>query len=416
MLGSTAPERVSRGDNSDLSAHIAACVHELVDQGYAKLTIDMYRGSLGHFSYWVTRDKIKWRGHEEASIRRFLTTHLPSCDCIGRHQHDRSNLSAALPHLLRFLRTHGHASAHTPEADTIEAEVQRFDAYLDKICGLAPKTRRLRRDYVRRFLSAHFVCGPVELTNCRPRQIRHFITGATKGWIPDSIAALCGALRSYLRFRTLCGDSTDALQAAVPSVARWRETSLPPALTEVEIDRFLKAFDRRTSEGKRDYAMALCLTDLGLRVGEVARIQLEDLNWHRGTLRLRRTKGKRIDELPLPVRTGQAIVQYLQRRTARRSNRALFVRQRPPLDAQLTVEIVYAVMRRAYARAGIAKPWSGTHRLRHSLACHLVNAGVPLKGIADVLRHRSLNTTAIYAKANITQLTAVALPWPGRAS
>src|ERR1700756_5256096 len=113
-------------------------------------------GSLGHFSYWVNRDKIKWRGHEEASIRRFLTTHLPSCDCIGRHQHDRSNLSAALLHLLRFLRTHGHASAHTPEADTIEAEVQRFDAYLDKICGLAPKTRRLRRDYVRRFLSAHF--------------------------------------------------------------------------------------------------------------------------------------------------------------------------------------------------------------------------------------------------------------------
>ena len=208
MLGSTAPERVSRGDNSDLSAHIAACLHELVDQGYAKLTIDMYRGSLGHFSYWVTRDKIKWRGHEEASIRRFLTTHLPSCDCIGRHQHDRSNLSAALLHLLRFLRTHGHASTHTPEADTIEAEVQRFDAYLDKICGLAPKTRRLRRDYVRRFLSAHFVRGPVELTNCRPRQIRHFITGATKGWIPDSIAALCGALRSYLRFRTLCGDAS----------------------------------------------------------------------------------------------------------------------------------------------------------------------------------------------------------------
>ena len=115
MLGSTAPERVSRGDNSDLSAHIAACLHELVDQGYAKLTIDMYRGSLGHFSYWVTRDKIKWRGHEEASIRRFLTTHLPSCDCIGRHQHDRSNLSAALLHLLRFLRTHRHTAAHTPD-------------------------------------------------------------------------------------------------------------------------------------------------------------------------------------------------------------------------------------------------------------------------------------------------------------
>jgi integrase/recombinase XerD len=116
------------------------------------------------------------------------------------------------------------------------------------------------------------------------------------------------------------------------------------------------------------------------------------------------------------IRTGQAIVEYLQRRKARRSNRALFVRQRPPLDARLTVEIVYSVMRQAYARASIAKPWSGTHCLRHSLACHLVNAGVPLKGIADVLRHRSLNTTTIYAKTNITQLAAVALPWPGSVS
>jgi len=415
-MSNSISKQVSRGNDSGLSVHIAACLHELVDQGYAKPTVDQYRGSLHHFSHWVTRDKIDWRGHEEASVRRFLTTHLLSCDCSGRHQHDRLILSAALRHLLRFLRTHGYTTARSAEVDTIEEEVQRFDAYLDKICGLAPKTRRSRRDFVRRFLSAHFAHGPIDLSNCKPYQIRQFITGATQGWTPGSIAVLCGALRSYFRFRALCGDGTDALKAAVPSVAQWRESSLPPALTEAEIECFLKAFDRRTTEGRRDYAMALCLADLGLRVGEVARVQLEDLNWRNGTLQLKRTKGKRIDELPLPIRTGQAIVQYLKQRTARRPNRALFVRQRPPLDARLTVEIVYSVMRRAYARAGIAKPWSGTHCLRHSLACHLVNAGVPLKGIADVLRHRSLNTTTIYAKTNITQLAAVALPWPGRVS
>jgi site-specific recombinase XerD len=120
--------------------------------------------------------------------------------------------------------------------------------------------------------------------------------------------------------------------------------------------------------------------------------------------------------LPIPARTGQAIVQYLQRRPTQRSNRALFVRHRPPLDAPLTVEIVYWAMRQAYDRAGIARPWAGTHCLRHSLACHLVNVGTPLKEIADVLRHRSLNTTMIYAKSNIAQLAAVALPWPGRVS
>jgi integrase/recombinase XerD len=416
MVNSIASKRASRGDNRDLSADIATCLDQLIDQGYAELTVNQYRSSLRHFSHWVTRDKIKWRGHEEASVGRFLTTHLPSCDCTGRYEHGRLSLSAALRHLLRCLRAHGHTTARTPDVDAIEEEVQRFDAYLDRICGLAPKTRRLRRDFVRRFLSARFARGPIDLTNCRPYQIRQFITEATQGWTPGSIAVLCGTLRSYLRFRALCGDSTEGLKAAVPSVAHWRETSLPSTLTEVEIERFLAAFDRRTTESRRDYAMALCLADLGLRVGEVARIQLEDLNWRSGTLQLKRTKGKRIDELPLPIRTGQAIVEYLQRRTARRSNRALFVRQRPPLDARLTVEIVYSVMRQAYARASIAKPWSGTHCLRHSLACHLVNAGVPLKGIADVLRHRSLNTTTIYAKTNVTQLAAVALPWPGSVS
>jgi integrase/recombinase XerD len=414
MLDSNASKRASRGDNRDLSADIATCLDQLIDQGYAELTVNQYRGSLRHFSHWVTRDKIKWRNHEEASVRRFLATHLPSCDCTGRYQHGGLSLSAALRHLLRCLQTHGHTTARTPDVDAIEEEVQRFDAYLDRICGLAPKTCRLRRDFVRRFLSARFARGPIDLTNCRPYQIRQFITEATQGWTPGSIAVLCGTLRSYLRFRALCGDSTEALRCpALPSGGRPRCRPPSPRLRS---SASLPPLIRRTTKGRRDYAMALCLADLGLRVGEVARIQLEDLNWRSGTLQLKRTKGKRIDELPLPIRTGEAIVEYLQRRTARRSNRALFVRQRPPLDARLTVEIVYSVMRQAYARASIAKPWSGTHCLRHSLACHLVNSGVPLKGIADVLRHRSLNTTTIYAKTNITQLAAVALPWPGSVS
>jgi integrase/recombinase XerD len=409
-------KRRPSADANALSAHIGACVHELIDQGYAKLTVDRYRCALRHFSHWLTRDKIAWIGQEEASVRRFLTTHLPSCDCTGPYGRKRPNLSAALHQLLRSLRTHGHTTAGNPGAGAIEEEVQRFNAYLERVCGLAPKTCRLRTDFVRRFLLARFAQGHIDLADCRPQQVRQFVTGATQGWKQSSVAVLCGALRSYLRFRALRGECADPLMAAVPSVAQWRATSLPTALSEAEVERFLSNFDRTSTEGRRNYAMALCLVDLGLRAGEVARLQLEDLNWREGTLQLMRTKGKRIDVLPLPVRTGQAIVQYLKRRTARRANRALFVRQRPPLDAPLTVEIVSAAMRQAYARAGIAKPWSGTHCLRHSLACRLVNAGIPLKEIADVLRHRSLNTTTIYAKVNVTQLAMVALPWPGRAS
>jgi site-specific recombinase XerD len=317
-----------------------------------------------------------------------------------------------LHHLLRFLQARGHVITGDHGVARIEGEVQSFDAYLERICGLASKTRQVRTHYVRRFLCARFPRGPVGVIDCSPRQIRRFVVDTVQGWKPGSVAVLCGALRSYLRFRALHGDCTDALIAAVPSVVHWGTASLPPALTEVEIERFLDTFECTSTEGSRNYAIARCLVDLGLRAGEVARLQLEDLNWREGTLRLRRTKGRRVDVLPLPVRTGQAIVQYLQRRTAQRSNRALFVRHRPPQGSPLTVEIVRWAMRQAYCHAGIARPWPGTRCLRHSLACHLINAGTPLKEIADVLRHRSLNTTMIYAKVNVTQLAAVALPWP----
>lgn len=402
--------------DSILAGDIDACLRELLEQGYTSRTVDRYRSGLEHFSYWLTRIKITWRNQEEAAVRRFLTTHLPACDCTGRLARDPETNLTASRHLLRFLRAHGRIACLSPVADPIEEEVHRFDRYLEGICGLAAETRRGRRRLARQFLSYRFARGSIGLTGCSPREIRQFVTDAAQGWRHGSVAELCGLLRSYFRFRAFLGERTDALTAAVPTVARWQATSLRTALTDAEIKRFLAAFDCISTEDIRNYAMARCLVDLGLRVGEVVGLQLEDLNWHDGTLRLKRTKGKRVDLLPLPTTTGQAIVQYLQQRKARRANRALFVRQRPPLDAPVTVGIVEYAMRKAYGRAHIAKPWSGTHCLRHSLACHLADAGIPLKEIADVLRHRSLNTTMMYAKANVTQLAAVALPWPGRAS
>jgi integrase/recombinase XerD len=407
MSNSNASRRMCGIDSTDLSTHVDSCLRELIDRGYAELTIDGYRRGLGHFSRWVTRRRTS-RNTEEELVRRFLSSH--------RQVYNRPDLSAAVHHLLRFLRDRGWIIAGNHGAASIEEELQRFDAYLERTCGLASKTRQVRTYLIRWFLCARFPRGRIDLADCTPQQIRRFVADAVQGWKPGSVAVLCGAMRSYLRFRAVHGDRTGALVAAVPSVAAWRTTALPTALTEVEIGLFLDAFDCTTPEGGRNYAIARCLVDLGLRAGEVASLELEDLNWREGTLRLRRTKGKRVDILPIPTRTGHAIVQYLQRRPTQRSNRALFVRHRPPLDAPLTVEIVSWAMYQAYARAGIARPWAGTHCLRHSLACHLVNVGTPLKEIADVLRHRSLNTTMVYAKSNMAQLAAVALPWPGRVS
>jgi TolB-like protein/site-specific recombinase XerD len=212
-----------------------------------------------------------------------------------------------------------------------------IDTYLERVCGLAPKTRQVRAHFIRRFLCARFPRSPIDLSECRPLHIRRFVTDAVAGWRPGSVAVLCGTLRAYLRFRAVHGDHTESLIAAVPRIAVRGATALPTALNGAEIQRFLDSFDCASIEGSRNYAIARCLLDLGLRAGEVARLQLEDLDWRAGTLQLRRTKSKRVDRLPIPASTGQAIVQYLQRRPVRRSNRALFVRHRPPLDAPLTV-------------------------------------------------------------------------------
>jgi len=159
--------------------------------------------------------------------------------------------------------------------------------------------------------------------------------------------------------------------------------------------------------------MARCLLDLGLRVSEVAALQLDDLNWQDGTVRVGAGKSRRADVFPLPVLTGRAIVEYLRQARPPSPSRAVFVRARAPLDAPITTEIVRYAVRMAFARCGLGTRYTGTHVLRRTTATQMRWAGASLKQIADVLRHRSLDTTTIYTKIDRPQLATVAAPWPG---
>ena len=213
-----------------------------------------------------------------------------------------------------------------------------------------------------------------------------------------------------------CADRVDAFIAAIPTVACWRLASLPSHLTPDETARFLNAFDRRHASGQRGYAMARCLVDLGLRACEVAALQLDDLNWQDGTVRLGAGKSRRADVLPLPVLTGRAIVEYLRQARPPSTSRAVFVRDRAPRDAPITTEIVRYAVRMAFARCGLGARYTGTHVLRRTTAAQMRWAGASLKQIADVLRHRSLDTTTIYTKIDRPQLATVAAPWPAGVS
>jgi integrase len=400
--------------SSVLSQSAATYVGYLQHHHYRPAVIRAYLHSVEHFDGWVTRRLVSLRSIDESLTRRFMLEHLPVCRCSDPCQRTMITVRAALAHLLQVLRNEGYLSQREVLIQpAIREELDRFDAYLDSVCGLTPATRTSRRQWVGLFIAGLFASSPIDIGRIQPRDIEEFMVRPTNRYRPGTLGVIGCALRSYLRFRAvICSDMVEALLAAVPCIAHWRLDTVPKHLTAEEIVRFLGAFDQHSANGQRDFAMARCLLDMGLRAGEVATIQLDDLNWRDGTLTIIHGKSRRADVLPLPVSTGQAIVQYVRGTRPRGTTRALFVRHRAPFSLPITAKFVCGAIRRAFGRCGLTR-YTGPHVLRHTAAVRMRCAGASLKEIADVLRHRSLDTAAIYSKVDLPRLAAVAAPWPG---
>lgn len=401
--------------SSVLSQSADAYVGYLQHQRYGAATVRAYLHSVEHFAHWLTRQRLCLGSIDELLVRRFITKHLPTCGCKEPCQRSVTSVRPALVHLLHVLREEdGIAEPRWPSPKPIALELERFDAHLDATCGLAFATRVSRRMWVGKFLRERFGAGPIQFERLKPSDIADFMIRPGDHYKPGTHRAIACALHSYLRFRALStGDPVELLTAAIPRTAQWRLAALPSHLTPEEVTRFLDAFDRHSAGGKRDYAMARCFLDMGLRAGEVAAIQLDDLDWREGTLAIGHSKSRRVDVLPLPVPTGNAIVQYLRHGRPPSTSRALFLRHRAPFNTPITTELARGAVRRAYVRCGLADRYTGTHVLRRTAAVRMRCAGATLKEIADVLRHRSLDTTTIYSKVDVPTLSAVAAPWPG---
>jgi integrase len=217
------------------------------------------------------------------------------------------------------------------------------------------------------------------------------------------------ALRALLRYLYLEGRLAADLTGAVPAVAGWRLRGLPSALAADQVPRLLRSCDRRRAIGRRDHAVLLLLVRLGLRAGEVAGLRLDDIDWPAGEV-LIRGKGRREDRLPLPADVGAALAHYLRTSRPRTTARQVFLGTRAPRRA-LSPAAVSTIARQAGRHAGL--PATSAHRLRRTAATALLRGGASLDEIAQVLRHRSPDTTAIYAKVDRRALRAVIRPWPG---
>ena len=291
--------------------------------------------------------------------------------------------------------------------------VAAFDQHLKDTCGAAPATRRYYVREARALLVIEFGDGLVDLETITPTGARSLVLMRAKRLQPASANVVTTAIRSFLRYLQLLGIGSGVWAAALPRAANWRLASLPRVLTDEEVDAFLASFDRTRGHGRRDYAIALCLLDLGLRASEVAELALADVDWRIGTLTFAAGKSRRGGRLPLPIRVAHALAEYLRHGRPETTDRGLFVHDRPPRGRRIGPATVRSAVRLGYARAGLDPRLTGTHVLRHTAATRLLRAGASMKEIADLLRHRCLDSSAIYAKVDMTALSAVALPWPG---
>jgi site-specific recombinase XerD len=319
----------------------------------------------------------------------------------------RGQVSGVGP-VLRFLQDSGVLAA--PEAvGPVEVLLVEFRAWLFGQRGLSAVTVDCYGKQARVFLAR--LTEPVEtsLAGLDAGQVTSFMLDYSAGRNTWSAKAMVTAVRALLRFLHVTGRVPVALVGAVPSVAGWRLASLPQGLAAGQVRRLLESCDRATMVGRRDYAILVLLSRLGLRSAEVAAIEMSDIDWRGGELAVR-GKGNRIERLPLPVDVGEALADYVSVGRPRCASSAVFLTARAPYR-RLSPAGVRAVVGYSCQRAGM--PRVGAHRLRHSLATDMLRAGARLAEVGQVLRHRSQLSTSVYAKVDENALRVLARPWPG---
>jgi site-specific recombinase XerD len=395
-----------------LGAWIEAYVDYLDKRGHPPGTIQQYVQGVEHFGVWLASEHIAIEGVNRATIDSFLHDHLPQCRCPTPAPTCMYQVRAALAHLLRVPSGRPLRSQPVSPLTPVDLTLGHYRSYLQHTCGLAESTCSYRTRYAREFLQGRFGDGPVRGGLLSPEDLMAFTAGYAARCRPGSAQVAASSLRSLLRFLQLQGDCEPGLVAAVPHLPRWRLDHLPRTMTDEQLRQFLACFDRATPTGRRDYALALCQVDLGLRVSEVSTLHLEDVGWREATLRIVGGKSGRTRELPLPQGVGRAIAEYLRSGRPATACRHIFVRHTVPVGTAIGTELIRGTIRHAFARVEGCAHWTGTHVLRHTAATRLHRHGASLKEVADLLGHRSIDTTAIYTKVDLPTLATVALPWP----
>lgn len=385
-----------------LDEHVAAYAEVLAVAGYAKMSQYHKRRYVVHFVAWARRSGVAASQFDEALLARYLARGARR-PCAHKR--------AALVQFLGHLRRAGAAAPRrAPEPSAGDALVRRYVGHLRDGVGLSVRSVEVYSPFVRAFVAAMRL--PAHVATLDASAVRGYLLDCARGRSVSYLRLLRAALRSFLRFLFQDGVAATDLSVAVPPVRRWRLAAVPPFLTPDEVERVLATTDRSTPRGLRARAILLLLARLGLRAGEVVTLELADIRWDVGEI-LVRGKGRIHERLPLTKDVGEALARYLRDARGPSTSRRVFLRSIAPRVGLAGPTAVCVVAREALRQAGLRPPGRvGAHVFRHSLATRMIRSGASLGEIAQVLRHRSLGTTQLYAKVEFEALRGVALPWP----
>ena len=399
------PSTIERLRQGPLSEYLDAYAAAVAEQGYSHHSISRQIVVIADFSRWLKHQHIPVQTLNSKVVDRFLG--------FRRRQHRVGRGDPkALARMLAMLCQTGVVKQQPPVADNARSRItSEFRFYLEE-CGRSQATLKNYVPFIDHFLSERFKSRAPNVAMLRASDVTGYVTRHARQLSPVRASLMVTALRSFFRYLRHRGAITTDLASSVPTVPNWSLSTLPRFLPASTVERILKRCNQKTSVGRRNYAILLLLARLGVRAGEVVGLSLDDIDWDSGQITIR-GKGGKSAPLPLPADVGAALAAYLRNDRPPSASRRVFLRHRAPLAGFSNPSTLSSIVRRALKHAGVESAHMGAHVLRHSLATSLLRQGGSLDEIGELLRHQSPNTTAIYAKVDVTALHTLALAWPG---
>jgi site-specific recombinase XerD len=397
---------LERHRSGQFGRYIDGFVAELYKVAYSRHCIKFKIQAASAMSRWMKRRGIELKEIDDNMLDKFLNYRRKKL-LIRKYD------AIAVKALLDYLR----------KCDVVPLPLERIDNSVKnriiqdfrkhmKERNLADSTLRRHSRIALDFLSECFSSADAVLEDIKPTDITDFVANHAKRLNPNTSRIIVSALRSFFRFLYLRGEIKSELASVVPAVANWRLATLPKWIPHSQVEHLLKSCDQSTPTGQRNYAILLLLARLGLRSMDVVKMCLADIDWEAGEIKVS-GKSQRQDRLPLPKDVGEALARYLRQSRPKCSTRRVFITVRAPIRGFVETRGIYKIVYRAFKKAGMNPPQMGGHILRHSLATNMLRNGASLGEIGEILRHKQLTTTQIYAKVDLTSLRKMAQPWSG---